>query len=56
MMHVDWWSWQCATCGWKVKSQLTVNHQEAVADTLIKRHLQEHAAAGDTGTGPQHGK
>lgn len=42
MLRVDLWTWICARCGWKADSQRTVNHQQAVADALIRCHIQQH--------------
>lgn len=42
MRSVDWWTWKCARCGWEVKSQRTVNFQQAVAEVLIRLHIQQH--------------
>lgn len=44
---VNLWTWQCAMCGWKVRSELTVNDQQAVAEVLIRLHIRQHDEAQD---------
>lgn len=42
-MHtIDWWSWTCAKCDFKVKSHFTVNSQQSVAETLVRLHIRSH--------------
>ena len=43
--NFDLWTFVCGRCGWKVESARTVNHQQAVADALIRSHIQGHDAA-----------
>lgn len=42
MLSVDWWSWKCARCPWTAESQRTVNNQQAVAEVLVRLHIQSH--------------
>jgi hypothetical protein len=44
MVNVDLWTWKCLRCGWEVKSQFTINPQQAIAEALINIHIKEHDA------------
>lgn len=38
MIQVDWWTWTCALCGWKVESERTVNNQQVVAEAIVRAY------------------
>ncbi len=42
MLQVDWWTWECAQCGWKAASARTVNFQQSVAEAVIRVHIESH--------------
>jgi hypothetical protein len=44
VIHVDWWSWECASCGFRARDRYTVNPQQAVAKAIVRCHIAEHDA------------
>lgn len=45
LLIVDWWTWKCSRCDWKVIDALTVNPQQAVAEVLVRIHSRSHDEA-----------
>ncbi len=48
MMNVDWWTWKCARCGFTAKDAFTINPQQAVAEAIVRVHIESHEKSDST--------